>query len=66
MAKRKVKSVPFNPDWKLEPDEAMAVTLSLSLNRHVPDWPGCTDEQLLAVARDVIEHAKNEKIASQQ
>lgn len=64
MAKRKVKTEPFNPDWRLSQEEAMAVALTLSLNRHVPGWPGCDDEQLLAVARDVIEHAKNEKIAS--
>lgn len=64
MAKRKVKSEPFNPDWTLEPDEAMAVTLTLSLHRHVPGWPGCSDAQLIAVARDVIEHVKNEKLAN--
>lgn len=44
----------FNPDWDLTPEQALAVVLSMALSRHVPGWPGATDEQLEAVARDVI------------
>jgi hypothetical protein len=64
-AKRKVitgiRSKPtFTPDWGLTPVEALAVTLNLSLNAHIPGWPGCTDEQLDAVATDVLKHLNNE------
>lgn len=51
----------FRPDWCLSAQEALAVTLSLSLHAHVPGWGGCTDEQLMAVAADVLEHVKNER-----
>lgn len=63
MAKKKTQTLnEFRPDWKLTPEEALSITLNLSLNKHMPRWRGCTDEQLLAVARDVIEHIKNEKL----
>ncbi len=45
----------FKPDWELSPREVLAVALSLALNRSVPGWGGATDEQLDAVAGDVIE-----------
>ena len=44
----------FNPDWKLSPQQQMQVALSLSLPKHIPDWPGCTDEQMEAVAADLL------------
>lgn len=43
----------FKPDWKLTPHEQIAVTLNLALAK-VPDWPGCTDEQLDALAQAVL------------
>lgn len=51
----------FNPDWSLSAGEALAVTISLSLHAHVPGWGGCTDEQLMAIAADVLEHVRNER-----
>jgi hypothetical protein len=50
--------VGFFPDYKLEPSEALSVHLSLALNRHVPDWPGATDEQLDAVATELLSNAE--------
>lgn len=44
----------FKPDWKLEPRETLAVSLSLALAK-VPGWSGATDEQLDAVADNLIE-----------
>jgi len=44
----------FRPNWRLSPTEAMAVKLSLALSRHIPGWPGATDEQLEAVAADIL------------
>jgi ribosome modulation factor len=44
----------FNPDWKLSPTEGMAVKLSLALYKHVPNWPGATDEQLESVAVEIL------------
>ncbi len=43
----------FKPDWKLDDIQLLQVFLDISLNKNVPGWPGCTDEQLEAVARDV-------------
>lgn len=42
-------------DWTLSAEDVVAVHLSLSLSKHVPDWPGATDEQLSAVARAIID-----------
>jgi hypothetical protein len=60
-AKAKGKRQPFRPDYSLTPAEALTITLNLALNKHIPNWPGCTDEQLEAVAEEVIEHVKNER-----
>jgi hypothetical protein len=50
-----VSRTEFKPDWKLSPAEQMQVDLSLALTKHVPGWPGATDEQIEAVARQVID-----------
>lgn len=57
---RNPKPEPFKPDWHLTPIEALGVTLSMSLFKHIPNWPGCTDDQLEKVSRDVIKHLRNE------
>lgn len=44
----------FEPNWSLSANEATQVALTLALTRHVPGWPGATDEQLEAVAREVL------------
>ena len=54
----------FNPDWKLSPVDQMQVDLSLALTKHVPGWPGATDEQLEAVAKYVIDGQDVTKIES--
>lgn len=45
----------FEPEWTLDPVERMSVNLSISLSKHIPNWPGATDEQLMAVAKDIVE-----------
>ena len=45
----------FKPDWTLEPREVLAVALTLALSRSVPNWRGATDEQIDAVAGDLID-----------
>ncbi len=45
----------FKPNWKLTHVEKIAVKLSLALYKHVPHWPGATDEQLEAVSKDILQ-----------
>lgn len=45
----------FEPDWTLNPVDRMSVNLSIALAKHIPGWPGATDEQLMAVSREIIE-----------
>lgn len=42
-------------DWRVSAGDKVSVALTLSLSRHVPGWVGATDEQLAAVAADVID-----------
>ncbi len=44
----------FRPNWTLTPSECLAVRLSLALYKHVPGWTGATDEQLEAVANEIL------------
>lgn len=44
----------FKPNWQLSPKDKLAVALTLSLSKHVPGWTGATDEELGAVAADVL------------
>ncbi len=44
----------FKPDWELEPAEKIQVALTIALAKHIPNWPGATDEQLEAVVRDLL------------
>lgn len=41
-------------DWTIPAVDLIAVTLSIALGQRVPGWPGATDEQLDAVAREII------------
>lgn len=41
-------------DWTVSAVDLVAVTLSIALSQRVPGWPGATDEQLSAVAREII------------
>ena len=41
-------------DWTLCAADIVQAQLSVSLSRHVPGWPGATDEQLAAVAREIV------------
>ena len=50
-------SYKFKPDWNLLPHELLAVRLSISLNKHVPDWPGATDEQIANIVTDLISNS---------
>jgi hypothetical protein len=44
----------FTPDWKLSQQDQLQVHLSIALAKHIPGWPGATDEQLAAVAGDLV------------
>jgi hypothetical protein len=44
----------FEPDWTLTPAESMAAKLTIALSKHIPGWPGATDEQLAAVAEEIL------------
>jgi len=44
----------FCPDWTFSDLERAIVALTLALPKHVPGWPGCTDEQMELVAGAVI------------
>ena len=39
----------------MPPEDVLQVALTLTLSKHVPGWPGATDEQLERVARDLID-----------
>ena len=41
-------------DWKPTDAENIAAALSIAMHKHVPGWGGATDEQLDAVAKDLI------------
>jgi hypothetical protein len=43
----------FNPDWELNAIGKLSVALTVALSRHIPEWPGATDEQIEAVAIDI-------------
>ncbi len=45
---------PFSPDWTLSAVEQMAVKLMMALPKHIPEWPGATDEQIIAVAEEIL------------
>lgn len=49
-----LKETEFKPDWKLTPTQDMAVRLSIALCKHIPAWPGATDEELKAVAIEIL------------
>ena len=54
MAELEAAAIP-GADWTLSAVDVVQVQLSLSLTRHVPGWPGATDEQLQAVAREIVD-----------
>ncbi len=49
---REPTSWPF--EWRLTDAEDFTVKLSLAMHKHVPGWGGATDEQLDAIAKDVL------------
>jgi hypothetical protein len=44
----------FRPNWTLSAADKMAVKLTIALGKHIPGWPGATDEQLAAVAEEIL------------
>jgi hypothetical protein len=42
------------PDWTPSDQDKTAVALTLALSKHIPDWPGATDDQLADVAKAVL------------
>ncbi len=55
IADRKYKAPLPDADWMLSAADIVHTQLSLSLYKHVPGWPGATDEQLLAVAEAIVD-----------
>ena len=54
IADRRYASPLPGADWILSAADVVQAQLSVSLHRHVPGWAGATDEQLAAVAREII------------
>jgi len=54
LAERKYKAPIPDADWVVSADDVVQAQLSVSLSKHVPGWPGATDEQLFEVAQDII------------
>ena len=52
--KRRYAPPIIGADWTVSAADLIAVTLSIALGQRVPGWPGATDEQLEAVANEVI------------
>lgn len=44
----------FKPDWKLGPRDKLIVALCIVLPRHMPNWQGCTDEEMSRIADDIL------------
>jgi hypothetical protein len=44
----------FKPNWQLSSKDKLAVALTLALSKHIPGWTGATDEELGAVAGDIL------------
>ncbi len=63
IADRKYVSPLAGADWVLSADDIVQVHLSLALTKHVPGWPGATDEQLFEVAREIIDALDNTKLS---
>lgn len=61
IADRKYMSSLTGADWVVGADDIVQVHLSLSLTKHVPGWPGASDDQLWAVAQDIINALDNTK-----
>lgn len=59
IADRRYASPLPDADWALSAADIVQAQLSVSLSRHVPGWPGATDEQLAAVAREIIDALDN-------
>lgn len=54
IAKRQYAPPIVGADWTVSAEDLIAVTLSIALAQNVTHWPGATDEQLSAVAKEVI------------
>lgn len=61
IADRKYVSPLTDADWILSADDIVQVQLSMSLSKHIPGWPGATDEQLHEVAVEIIDALDNTK-----
>lgn len=55
ISERKYKAALPDADWVVSADDIVQGQIIRSLHRHVPGWCGATDEQLLEVAREIID-----------
>ena len=56
---RKYQAPLPDADWIVSADDVVHTQLCLSLSKHVPDWPGATDDQLYQVAKEIIDALDN-------
>lgn len=54
IAKRQYYAPIIGSDWTVSAADLIAATLSIALGQNVPGWPGATDEQLNAVAKEIV------------
>lgn len=53
IADRKYQILP-DANWSASAEALVQAHLSLALSKHVPGWPGATDEQLWDVAKAIV------------
>lgn len=54
IADRRYPAPLANADWTVSSEDVVAVTLAIAGGRHITSWPGATDDQMTAVAREII------------
>jgi hypothetical protein len=58
-----IQGGPMTATIKPAPAVTLADTIANALHKHIPDWRGAFDEQLAAIARDVMAAHGNDVLA---
>jgi len=66
IAHRSYQSQIDGADWEISADDLVQIQLTLSLSRHIPNWPGATDDQLYAVAQEIVNVLDNTPQVSEE
>ena len=53
IADRKYRTV-RDANWDVSAEDLVQIHLTLALGRHIPGWPGATDDQLWEVAKEIV------------